>query len=150
AGGDFSCALLSDGSVKCWGRNTLGQIGVGSGATAIATPTTVGVNDVTLAIASGQNHTCAVRRMRDIWCWGGGTRGQLGFGGFGDAGFVQVSGISDGVSVTAGQFHTCATRASGTAINCWGDNSFGQLGNGEQLNVAPSPVNVAITGVVEQ
>jgi alpha-tubulin suppressor-like RCC1 family protein len=150
AGGDFSCALLSDSSVKCWGRNNLNQIGLGSGAPAVATPATVGVNDPALAVASGETHTCALRRGRDIVCWGGGSRGQLGYGGQSDGGPVVVSGISDGVSVTAGEFHSCATRASGTVLSCWGDNTFGQLGDGDQLNIAPSPVNVTVPGVVEQ
>jgi alpha-tubulin suppressor-like RCC1 family protein len=150
AGGDFSCALLSDGGVKCWGRNNLNQVGIGSGAPTITTPAAVGVNDLALGIASGETHTCALRRGRDIVCWGGGSRGQLGYGGQNDGGPVTVAGINDGVSVTAGEFHSCATRASGTVLNCWGDNTFGQLGDGDQLNIAITPVNVVVGGVVEQ
>jgi len=151
AGGDFRCALLSDSSVKCWGRNQFQQIGIGAGPQSVPTPVTAGVGGPAVAIASGETHTCTIRNSdKAIVCWGGGTRGQLGYGGLGDGGPVGVPNINDPVSVATGQFHTCVIRAAGTVLNCWGDNTFGQLGDGNQLTVAAAAVNITIPGIVQQ
>src|SRR5262249_39368549 len=83
-----------------------------------------------VAIASGEAHTCAVRRDGTSWCWGANGSGQLGRGTqtlAGEAGMnFALRGI---VSVSAGGDHTCVLRENGVVL-CWGDNRSGQLGDG--------------------
>jgi alpha-tubulin suppressor-like RCC1 family protein len=83
-----------------------------------------------LAVATGGNHTCAVRIDGSVWCWGDGAEGQLGTGENLRA-FLPVRALSDEayVGVTAGQRHTCALTDRGD-IRCWGWNSQSQLGDG--------------------
>src|SRR6185436_996531 len=70
--GDYhTCARLTDGSVRCWGRNRAGEIGDG-GAVDRRIPTPVpGVTDVT-QIALGATFSCALRGDRTVTCWGSG------------------------------------------------------------------------------
>ena len=79
AGGEFGCALLSDGSVKCWGGNSNGELGDAT-TTDRATPVQVfGLSGVT-AITVGFDHTCATRSDGTVKCWGADADGQLGNG----------------------------------------------------------------------
>jgi alpha-tubulin suppressor-like RCC1 family protein len=55
---------------------------------------------------------------------------------------VAVSGLSGAVEITTNYFHTCARRASGTVV-CWGDNTFGQLGDGTVGILRSTPVAVS-------
>ncbi|HWN71484.1 MAG TPA: hypothetical protein VNM90_27785, partial [Haliangium sp.] len=85
AGGSHTCALLDDGSVRCWGRNANGQLGYGN-TTAIGdteAPAAAGAVDVggrVTQIAAGSNHTCALLVTGSVRCWGQGTLGRLGYG----------------------------------------------------------------------
>jgi alpha-tubulin suppressor-like RCC1 family protein len=138
--GYHSCAILQDGTVKCWGDNSSGQLGDGSRTTAV-TPTTVARITTAVAVTSGDFHTCALLADRTVSCWGLNFSGQLGDGTGWDSNTpVQVSGIGTAVAVSAGVIHTCAVLDDGTA-RCWGYNSSGQLGDGTTTN-AYSPVVV--------
>jgi alpha-tubulin suppressor-like RCC1 family protein len=88
AGQNHMCALLSDGTVKCWGRNDVGQLGNGTtipdaGASS-GSPTPVAVSGldhvVSLISGSSAHHTCAVLDSGTVECWGLNTSGQLGDG----------------------------------------------------------------------
>jgi alpha-tubulin suppressor-like RCC1 family protein len=119
AGGSQSCALTSTGGVKCWGRNRLTPedvSGLGGGVTAIAT---------------GGAHTCAVTRAGGVKCWGANDHGQLGDGTTSDRSTpVDVFGLSGGViSIVTRGLRTCALTSTG-GVKCWGENHFGQLGDG--------------------
>ncbi|MBK8256715.1 MAG: DNRLRE domain-containing protein [Polyangiaceae bacterium] len=94
-------------------------------------------------LAAGYLHTCAVRNGGEVHCWGGNGSGQLGHGGgvFVYTAPVKVVGLTDAVSVAAGDGHTCALRATGE-VACWGGNFYGQLGNGTTTS-APTPVPVS-------
>ena len=145
AGGEHSCTLREDGTISCWGNNTAGQLGNGqSGENADSSvPVEVKGIENTTAITAGSLHSCALSENGTISCWGDNTYGQLGNGQSGDdrddrsadsAVPVEVAGITDATAITAGgnwnHSHSCALHQDGT-ISCWGDNSYGQLGNGQ-------------------
>jgi hypothetical protein len=83
AGSLHSCALLADGSVRCWGGNLDGQLGDGTYTQNRLTPVAtvaLGASPVT-ALASGGHHVCALAASGVVQCWGLGIFGQLGNGG---------------------------------------------------------------------
>lgn len=135
AGFKFTCALLNDGTVKCWGLNTYGQLGDNNGKSNQNTPVSGnGLTDV-VQIAAGGRHACALISDGTVKCWGGNGDGQLGDNSTTErASPVQVRNASDTgnlsnvTSITAGFYYTCATINDG-ALYCWGGNSGRQLGN---------------------
>lgn len=143
ANGGHSCALLSSGAVSCWGGNQAGQLGDG-GTSERRTPVAVlGLAESVTALAVGGNHSCALLQTGGVACWGRNLSGQLGNGANVDQKTpVAVAGLGGLVtSLTAGANHTCALLQSG-AVQCWGDNANGQLG--DQTTVArnlPTAVN---------
>ena len=155
-GDSATCALLSDGTVKCWGWNELGQLGDGQSGTINETPVVVKNIADARAISMGGEHACAVLSGGQVKCWGENLHGQLGDGrrshghaiSWGNSPKydfspvpVEVRGISNATAVSAGSSHTCADLSSGSVV-CWGDNVYGQLGNGE-LSDSALPVRVA-------
>ena len=148
-GGGFdghSCALREGGDISCWGWNGSGQLGDGTGDRSLVPVGVAGVSDA-VAVAAGGGHSCALREGGTVSCWGDNWSGQLGDGtGGADGDFslvpVGVMGISDAVAVAAGGAHSCALREGGT-VSCWGDNSSGQLGDGNSGDFSLVPVGVA-------
>ncbi len=138
-----TCALLSNGSIKCWGFNGYGQLGDGT-TTDRYTPVTVS-NPPTgvVAIGAGSSHTCTLNSSGGVQCWGGNYSGQLGDGTTTRRSApVQVSGLSSGVKqIAVGGDHACALTTS-NAVKCWGDNSIGQLGDNTTTN-RKTPVQVS-------
>jgi alpha-tubulin suppressor-like RCC1 family protein len=125
-GGAHSCVIGSDGNVRCWGENGLGQLGNG---TTTDSRTAVLVSNLTqvAAIAAGANHTCAVRAAGTVHCWGSSSNDQIGPGTGNRTTPGQVTGLVDIVAITTGARHTCALDVRGV-VRCWGDNTQGQLG----------------------
>ncbi len=130
AGGQFTCALLEDGTVWCWGRGDLGLLGDGAWSDS-ATPVPVSGIGNAVSLCLGANHACAVLSDGDVWCWGRNPDGRLGDGTTEDRGEpVAVQGLAaHAVQVACGLSHTCALDAGGD-VWCWGANSRGQLGDG--------------------
>jgi alpha-tubulin suppressor-like RCC1 family protein len=170
AGGDFTCALLADGTARCWGANDWGQLGNDSHA---PSNTPVGVSNLTSAIALSASSSVACALIADgtVRCWG--ETGQL-FGSpvpvtvsgvtnvaalsasftsvfspcfLSSAGTVSCSGspipgLSSAVSVSAGLLHRCAVTSDRTA-HCWGTNDDGELGDGTVATSSTTPVTVS-------
>jgi alpha-tubulin suppressor-like RCC1 family protein len=141
-----SCALMIDGRVSCWGANYYGQLGDNSFGAAAGKVTPVPVSGLgkVIAIAPGEFHMCALEEAGTVSCWGLNTNGQIGDGTFGDGNNravpTRIPGLSGVVAITAGNKHTCALKADGTAF-CWGANSAGQLGDNSKVDKSsPSPV----------
>jgi alpha-tubulin suppressor-like RCC1 family protein len=147
AGANHTCGLTSDGTAYCWGRNDGGQLGDGT-TTDRAAPTVVSGGLVFQVLTAGGfdiGHTCGVVAGGAAYCWGVNDQGQLGIG---SADFdphplpVAVSGGLAFVSLTAGLgSHTCGLLGSGAAY-CWGENTFGALGDGSTIaRGTPVPVS---------
>jgi alpha-tubulin suppressor-like RCC1 family protein len=146
-GGSHACALLAAGTMQCWGSNSDGQLGNGTSdssrhASPISIPSST-LSDVQL-LAAGSQHTCALMGNGTVRCWGRDNHGQLGDGGTSDVlspPNSSISGLTNMVFVAPGISHTCALQAD-DAIRCWGDDSHGQLGNGDPLSDSSAPVIV--------
>ena len=148
AGLEHSCALHESGSTSCWGYNSFGRLGNGTNLTSMVPMEVTGITDAA-AITAGSRHSCALHEDGTISCWGSNWYGQLGKGRNGeDAGSsvpVEVAGIDDATVIATGDSHSCALHEDGT-ISCWGDNRYGQLGNGQSgyVNASSLPVQIAV------
>jgi alpha-tubulin suppressor-like RCC1 family protein len=150
AGGSHTCAIKTNDEVVCWGNNAQGQLGDGTNTNATA-PVTVGITGGVTAISAGGNHTCALKTNGDIACWGDNTYGQFGNGSTTSSNTPVVLSLAGGaIAVSAGSTrHVCAIKTSGDAV-CWGDGTFGQLGNGATANsLVPVATNTVAGGLKE-
>jgi len=158
-GGNNTCAVKTDGTAYCWGYNGNGQLGDNTN-TQRNTPVQVhgvsnsgNLTDVSQITASTGRYsydytTCAVKTDGTAYCWGNGTKGQLGDGTNRYMYTpVQVHGVSDsgyltGVAqISAGESHICAVKTDGTAY-CWGTNSYGERGDNTGYGYIDVPAQV--------
>ncbi|MBI4499734.1 MAG: hypothetical protein HY700_01110, partial [Gemmatimonadetes bacterium] len=135
SGYNYTCGLTSAGAAYCWGSNAFGQFGNGSTSNA-STPTQVPFPFRVTAFSSigaGQFHACFAATDGYMYCAGDNTYGQLGTGDYTSSSSLMSSGgpAPGGVWVQAeaGNYHTCG-RANTNLVYCWGDNAFGELGDG--------------------
>jgi alpha-tubulin suppressor-like RCC1 family protein len=164
AAGDHTCALLEDGTVRCWGLNSFGQLGDGTTSSrsnpvqVLASGSTQGTNVLSgvTQIAAGPIHTCALLEDKTVRCWGFNGDGRLGDGTNSTprlnpvqvlaSGSTQGTNVLSGVTqIAAGPFHTCALLEDKT-VRCWGSNSSGQLGDGTNSTPRMNPVQVLASG----
>ncbi|HKO89650.1 MAG TPA: hypothetical protein VJU61_00765, partial [Polyangiaceae bacterium] len=142
------CAVLFDGTMRCWGNNNSGQLGIGSAESSRRQPVVPEIDGVS-AIGLGQDFTCALRSDGSVWCWGENSAGQLGRGNteVTEAALapLPVVGINDALELSVGAFHSCVRRPSG--LYCWGSNSFGELGPGLSARIVSQPAQVNIEAV---
>jgi alpha-tubulin suppressor-like RCC1 family protein len=136
AGAKHMCALLDNGQVTCWGRDADGQLGNGVAEAQASPPPSIALpaGRTATAIAAGSDHTCALLDNGQISCWGRDDLGQLGNGATtGDIEAppspVVLPENRSALAITGGQSHTCAILDN-LQVACWGDDTFGQLGNG--------------------
>jgi alpha-tubulin suppressor-like RCC1 family protein len=145
AGGDegsHACAIASGGA-QCWGDNEYGEVGNGSTSATIPSPAAVsGLSTGVSAISVGNYHTCALLSGGTVKCWGYNTYGELG-NGLVTASSVPVaaSTLTGVTAISAGGLHTCAITSAGQAVQCWGYNASGQIGNSSTATaMTPTPV----------
>jgi alpha-tubulin suppressor-like RCC1 family protein len=162
AGGFHSCAIVvatsgdpagaATGSIKCWGANGGGRLGIGrtvpsAGGRANdlgdALPAVdVGTGRTTRQVVAGGVHTCALLDDFSIRCWGYAGDGELGIGTTTNRGASMEDmgtnlpavplGAGLAATLAAGANHACAVH--GPDVTCWGQNNFGQLGIGDSSN----------------
>ncbi|NOU31133.1 MAG: hypothetical protein HOO96_24805 [Polyangiaceae bacterium] len=154
----FSCAKLDDGTVKCWGGNAAGQLGLGNQANRGVLAGQMGANLPTVnfgtgrtvkSIDLGQEFGCVRLDDDTTKCWGNGFYGQTGYGSvqklgdgpgeMGDAlGVVDLGASRTAVTLGVGGEHVCALIDNGK-VKCWGSNLAAQLGNGNRNAIGDAP-----------
>jgi alpha-tubulin suppressor-like RCC1 family protein len=163
------CAVVTSGGVDCWGDNTYGELGDGSELECSSSETCstkpVAVSDLSgvTNLSSDRSSYCAVLHSGGVDCWGDNYYGELGDGttsgpetcNYGGPTVpcsrtpVTVDGLTDVSSLTTegngypNGFGYCAVLTSG-GVDCWGENSMGELGNG---TTTESDVPVPVTGL---
>jgi alpha-tubulin suppressor-like RCC1 family protein len=140
-----TCGTRTSGTLWCWGANGSGQLGLGDFVYR-SSPTQAGAATDWKTVATGSYHTCGVRASGALWCWGYNTDGQVGNGASsnGVSSPVRVGTTTDWRTASAGGYHTCGVRTSGT-LWCWGNDLSGQVGDGAPTNdkVVPTQVGAA-------
>jgi alpha-tubulin suppressor-like RCC1 family protein len=159
AGGSATCARKQDGTVVCWGDNSVGYLGAPSmdpcpgnaNLSCSKTPVTAQGLTSVIQLSSGIGHACALKMDGTVMCWGANNYGQLGAKSK-DTCLAQaipcsltpltVTGLTSVVEIDAGGSHTCARKMDGS-VWCWGWNAMGQLGDGTTTDhLMPAPVKL--------
>jgi alpha-tubulin suppressor-like RCC1 family protein len=156
AGAEHTCALRATGSIVCWGDDEQGQLGDGRDGvgTRSTEPVTTGALANMAEVSARGDHTCARGSDGSVTCWGSDVSGELGDGQTG-AGLHAttpraIAGLT-ATSIAAGNAHTCALGDDGS-LDCWGNNSSGQLGlgyiswNAPGAVPSPSPLTAPMSG----
>lgn len=152
-----SCAIDNINNLLCWGGNAYGQLGDGTNKSKHL-PTTIPLgNDGTFAtqISLGSLHSCAIDNLNNLLCWGANFYGQVGGGSSNTTerytNIPTVISLGDdgyATQISLGGHHSCAIDSNNN-LKCWGDNFYGQLGDGtiENKNI-PTTVPLNIGGMV--
>lgn len=154
AGGQQTCAIGTDQLAYCWGYGDWGQLGVGVRIYQADAPVEVALPPGEYgykSVSTSGYHSCAVALSGKPYCWGRDMDGELGNGPESDATLYGPSAVSVPAGLTftstAGEgYGTCAVADDGSAY-CWGDDSYGVLGNGAVTGDQHTPVRVVAPGV---
>lgn len=158
AGPAHTCALTTGGGVKCWGANHFGQLGDGTTSNSNTPINVVGLSSGVNAIAVGGTlaifdvgYTCALLSSGAVKCWGINSHGELGDGTYTTRPTPDfVAGISTASAISSGGGHTCVLTPAGgqfiPAVMCWGENVFGELGDG---TTTASNIPVGVYGLFD-
>jgi alpha-tubulin suppressor-like RCC1 family protein len=199
AGAHNTCAVFEDGSMRCWGDNTNGQIGDDTSVGGRYPRPPKGLPAVR-QVGVGSEHVCALTVVGCVWCWGENSYGQLGSSSVGSWTPVRVDSVENvrGISTHGhanlvftgdnrvlwwglqnpgkgaaeprpwfdGAFHSsldprafhssldlgtefaCGVR-NDRRVECWGDNSYGQLGIGDHVDRDQPGLVVGLTDVTQ-
>ena len=131
--GDTGCAVASDGSVKCWDSNLI------SAAIKDTLPA--------MEVGAGMEHSCVVNNDQTVSCWGANLSGQLGNGSYVDSlSATLVKNMSKVRALGVGANHTCVLSGTNNTPMCWGENTYGQLGN-DSITNSNLPVYVILPAI---
>jgi len=154
SGTEHVCALTTGGGVTCWGQNGVGQLGDGTTEDRKEPVKVSGLDQRVTAVATSEDHSCAVIATGAVKCWGANDRGQLGNGTTTSSSTpnstpVEAVVLKDPVvAVAVGPLDTCVLTTAGR-VKCWGGNRHGQLGDGTTTdNLVPVDVAGLASGVV--
>ena len=144
-----ACALMESGNIYCWGSGYYGKMGNGEPWSDDYVNTEMrqvllpeGQGGQTVSISGG--HICTILDNGDVYCWGRGNQGQLGYGGTSNRNIpakVNLPGQRSAIAISTGTYMTCAITTDGMGY-CWGENDEGQLGNGTTNSRRTTPVEV--------
>ena len=144
-----ACALMESGNIYCWGSGYYGKMGNGEPWNDDYVNTEMrqvllpeGQGGQTVSISGG--HICTILDNGDVYCWGRGNQGQLGYGGTSNRNIpakVNLPGQRSAIAISTGTFMTCAITTDGMGY-CWGENDEGQLGNGTTNSRWTTPAEV--------
>lgn len=150
-GAGNACAIMNRGAAKCWGDNGQGQVGDGTKENRTTPVDVNGLSSDVTDLAIGQFHVCALLTTGIVKCWGSNHQGQLGDGTTTERLFpVDVQGLSGKVTaIEAGISHTCALINNGS-VQCWGWNTFAQLGDGTQTDRSLPTAVVGLSSGVQR
>ncbi|AUN98454.1 hypothetical protein C0V70_10125 [Bacteriovorax stolpii] len=155
AGANHTCVLNTNGNVRCWGLNNVGQLGQGYTVNIGDDEEPSFIDDVNLggskvvSLSSGiSNHTCAVLASGKFYCWGGNSNGPLGYGNTVNVGDDEIPYdvkeviVGDtAIQIMTGASHSCALFST-KGVRCWGLGSDGQLGYGNTTTITSPGGNV--------
>ncbi len=149
AGGSHSFAVKDDGTVRAWGDDSQGRLGLGRKP---ESPVPLRVTDLAgfTAVSAGADHVVALGSDGTVWTWGSNSVGQLGLGTTAQRtvpGPNRVPGLTDIVAIDAGAYHTVALKSDGS-LWAWGHNIGGEVGDGTRTDrFAPTRVT-GLDGVI--
>jgi alpha-tubulin suppressor-like RCC1 family protein len=146
-----SCAIMDDNATYCWGAGSHGRLGYG-GTTQKNLPFAPDTNAIGgftnfKSLSLGDSHTCGITNLDTLYCWGSNSSGQIGNAATTDA--LTPTAVAFGATTTvklvsAGSTSTCAQKTD-NGIYCWGDGTYGQLGNGVSTAITSSPIAATAT-----
>ena len=156
AGESYTCAIVDNGKVRCWGLGTNGTLGLGNTANigdnelpSSADPLSLGTP--AKRIAAGRRHTCIIATDDSVLCWGLNSNGQLGIGSVAALGDNETPGAGGAVNIgddkpidlALSYASTCALLDSGK-VRCWGNATYGQTGKADILQIGDDEAPVTI------
>ncbi len=149
--GGFTCGTLTTGEMYCWGDARQGVLGNGTKSNEPSlVPTLVSGGHSWTDVETGGYHVCGLTTSGEIYCWGDGDVGQIGIGQSGKPADVTeprrtlTDSIFVSVDIGSG-WGACAMTVGGSPM-CWGQGSFGRLGNDtDTLSSVPTPVHGDLT-----
>lgn len=162
-GGNHTCARFEDGSVRCWGGNSAGQLGLGDSEARGDDPlemgsalpaVDLGAGQKAVALAAAGSSTCALLESGQTKCWGANLFGELGLGDLAPRGAqagemgdalpaIELGSRRTAVALAAGSSHFCAMLDDGSS-KCWGMGGVLGLGDNESRGDEPGEMGDAL------
>ena len=130
AGGNFTLAIKTDGSLWAWGFNPYGNLGLNTGTFSYFSPKQVGSLTNWLSVSAGNGHSLAIKTDGTLWSWGQNVTGELGIGNITNKySPVQVGALTNWVSIKGLHYVSLGVKTD-NSLWTWGYNGFNQLGLG--------------------